>query len=113
MDTSALQWLVPATGRSAARLSAEPVPGWRARFARCATHWRLGLALLTLFGLLLAFQHVVREGVRQGDLRRVAVAAHADDLWRCSVMSQRAQRDRCRALLAPVAAEDAAGTRAP
>jgi hypothetical protein len=66
---------------------------------RCAAHWRLGLALLALSALLLAFAQVVREGVRQGDLRRIAVATHADDLWRCNLISQRPRRDSCHALL--------------
>lgn len=109
MNTSAHQWLVPATGGSTARHDAALVSQWRALLARCAAHWRLGLALLALFGLLLAFEYVVREGVRQGDLRRIAVATHADDQWRCSVISQRARRDSCRALLTTAATQATEG----
>lgn len=112
MNTSAHQWLAPATGRSTAPHDAALAGQWRALLARCAAQWRLGLALLTLSGLLLAFAHVVREGVRQGDLRRIAVATQADDLWRCNVISQRARRDSCRALLTTAAAEGAVGARA-
>lgn len=72
---------------------------WRELAARCAARWPWLLALLALSALLLAFRSVVQEGVRQGDLRRIAVASRADDLWRCSVISQRARRESCRALL--------------
>lgn len=112
MNTSAHPWLAPATNGSTAQHDAAPVLPYRALLVRCATHWRLGLALLALSGLLLAFEHVVREGMRQGDLRRIAVATHANDQWRCSVISQRAQRDSCRALLTTVAAEGAVGAQA-
>lgn len=107
MNTSAPQWLAPATGRptTGARVA---VPAWHALPARCAAHWRLGLALLALSGLLLAFAQVVREGVRQADLRRIAVASHADDLWRCNLISQRTRRDSCRARLPGAAATEGA-----
>jgi hypothetical protein len=112
MNTSTSQWLTPTTSHPTTWAAAAGAR-WRDLPARCAAQWRVGLALLVLSGLLLAFAQVVREGVRQGDLRRIAVASHADDLWRCNVISQRARRDSCRALLTPVATEGAAGTRAP
>lgn len=99
MNTLAKRWLAPATGASTARLEAVRALRYRDLAAFCAKQWPLLLALLTLAGLLLAFQRVVHEGVRQGDLRRLAVAAHADDLSRCNVISSRARREGCHALL--------------
>jgi hypothetical protein len=113
MNTSAHPWLARATGGSTAKHDAATLPrSGHTLLARCATRWPLWLALLALSGLLLAFAHVVRENVRQGDLRRSAVAAHADDLWRCNLISHRARRDNCRALLNPAPTE-ALGTPAP
>lgn len=94
------RWLAPAPAGSTARHDAAQALRDRSSLvARCARRWPLWLALLALAGLLLAFQRVVHEGVRQGDLRRLAVAAHADAMWRCNVISGRAPREDCHALL--------------
>jgi hypothetical protein len=99
MNTLANRWLEPATGASAPRQKATSVLHCPALVARYAKQWPLLLALLAFGGLLFAFQRVVHEGVRQGDLRRLAVATHADDLSRCNVISSRAKRAGCHALL--------------
>ena len=99
MDTSVNRRIATVAGGSTARHDAALGLYLLELAARCVARWPLLLALLAVSGLLLVFLRVVQEGVRQGDLRRVAVAAHADALWRCTVISQRAQRESCRALL--------------
>lgn len=99
MNTLANLWLAPASGESRARHEAASAQRYRELVGRCVTRWPLLLALLALLGLLLAFQRVVHEGVRQGDLRRIAVTTHANDLWRCNVISNQARRESCHALL--------------
>jgi hypothetical protein len=41
---------------------------------------------LTGIALLVAFHHVVRAGVQQGETRRKAVAVRADAEWRCKTL---------------------------
>lgn len=108
MNPPANLWLAPATSGSAVSRDHGRVSALRTLIDRCATHWPILLSILALGGLLLAFAHVVQGAVRQGDLRRIAVVTHANDLSRCNVMSNRARREHCRALL-----EGATGDVAP
>jgi hypothetical protein len=61
----------------------------------------LALALSSLV-LLVAFQHVVRDGVQQGETRRKAVATRADAQWRCKALPGPRQRVDCLLQLGPV-----------
>lgn len=70
--------------------------------------WWLGLALLSLLGLLLAFGSVVHVAVRQGMTMRRAVAAHAVATWRCSFLSIQGARADCLQQLAETPAGSAA-----
>ena len=70
--------------RSATAQGLRPVPMW---FALAAA-----LAFVTL---LLAFNHVVREGVAAADMRRQASAAQSTALWRCQSVQDRQARDGC------------------
>jgi hypothetical protein len=54
---------------------------------------------LACLGLLGAFHHIVAEHVQQSQLRQAAFAAHADAIWRCSLLRGGSQRDSCRASL--------------
>lgn len=51
--------------------------------------------------LLVAFQHVVRDGVLQGETRRKAVATHADAQWRCKAFPAPRMRVDCLLQLDP------------
>jgi len=46
--------------------------------------WLGILATIAIVGLLLAFHHVLRGAVQQGELRRQATATHAEAVWRCN-----------------------------
>jgi hypothetical protein len=48
--------------------------------------WLGILATIAIVGLLLAFHHVVRGAVQQGELRRKATATHAEAAWRCNIL---------------------------
>ena len=62
--------------------------------------WGL-LAVISIIVLLLSFERVVQQAVRQGDLRRAAVLDQTNAAWRCAAMPGRQARDDCRlALLA-------------
>jgi len=52
-------------------------------------------ASLTILALLLAFHHVVRGAVQQGQLLRSAAATHADATWRCNALNGSRKRDSC------------------
>ena len=82
--------------------------------ARRQPHWRrwprslpksftvawLGLAgTLCVLSLLLIFQHVVRQGVQQGEARNQAIAAHAQGVWRCNALRAGGERAACRVQL--------------
>ena len=61
-------------------------------------HLALGAKVVTVVaaaGLLLAFQHVLEGAVRQGELRRAAVADHAQSVWRCNMLHIEAVRQEC------------------
>lgn len=49
------------------------------------------------FVLVLGIQQVVRQAVRDGEVRRHAVAAHAQAVWRCNLQRGKDKRDACRA----------------
>ena len=57
--------------------------------------WLSTLAMLAVPVLLLAFVHVARQGVRIGEMRRVAMAAQADATWRCNTTIDSQARERC------------------
>lgn len=62
-------------------------------------------ALSALAGLLVGFQGVVRDAVRQGELRREATARHSAATWRCTALHSLRQRDDCLAQLNAAAPE--------
>jgi hypothetical protein len=59
----------------------------------------LGAAALAVLGLLALFQSVVRESVRQGQLRHEATARHSAATWRCTGQPSLRLRDQCLAEL--------------
>ena len=61
----------------------------------------VAVALASLV-LLVAFQHVVRDGVQQGETRRKAVATRADAEWRCKALPGPRTRVDCLLQLDPV-----------
>jgi hypothetical protein len=67
-----------------------------------APAWPGIAAALASLVLLVAFQHVVRGGVEQGETRRKAVATHADAQWRCKALPGPRQRVDCLLQLDPV-----------
>ena len=54
------------------------------------------VATVMSLGLLLALHEVVLGAVRQGELRRMAVAKQAEASWRCGAMQNVSLRDGCR-----------------
>lgn len=58
-----------------------------------------GLAGLAMLALLALFQSVVRESVRQGELRREATARHSAATWQCTGQRSLRLRDLCLAEL--------------
>ena len=77
----------PAALPSPALLPVHAVSAWQ----------RAGLtvALLAVVTLLAALVLVAQEGMRTGEPRRAAVAAHANAVWRCAVIARAPQRDAC------------------
>lgn len=69
------------------------------------------LAVALLLGLLALFHQVMRDAVRQGDLRREATALHTLALFRCKDLPDRHARDRC-LLQLPAVPRDGAALRA-
>lgn len=59
----------------------------------------IAFAMTTLAGLLTAFQHVVREGVRGAAMRHQAMADDRDARWRCNTLRVRKERNDCVARL--------------
>ncbi|HJW10259.1 MAG TPA: hypothetical protein VJ598_00645 [Albitalea sp.] len=89
-------WTMKST-RSGARPSVNG--GWRPlRVALRLPVW-LGIVSLTVVALLLAFHQVVRGGVQQGEMRRMAVATQAEALWRCKALRGAVLRESCLAQL--------------
>ncbi|HSV70038.1 MAG TPA: hypothetical protein VLI72_07995 [Methylibium sp.] len=69
--------------------------------------WAALLAALLLIGLLLAYDAVLRQAIRQGEQRRVAAAAQLDGQWRCRTLRGRSAVDGCLRQLAAAASTDA------
>src|SRR5512143_458004 len=61
--------------------------------------WPAILATLTSGGLVLALGQILREAVRQGEIRRAATAANTTAFWHCHSSNLRALRDSCLAQL--------------
>lgn len=57
------------------------------------------LAAISVSGLLVSFERVVQQGVRQGESRRAAVLERSNAAWRCAALPQRKSRDDCRLAL--------------
>ena len=79
-----------------------PRPRAAAATARDARRLALilaGVAALVVLGLLALFQSVVRESVRQGQLRHEATARHSAATWRCTGQRSLRLRDQCLAEL--------------
>ena len=66
---------------------------------RPALVWLVILATLTIGGLVLALGQIVRQSVRQGEIRRVATAANTTAFWQCHSSHSRELRDSCLARL--------------
>jgi hypothetical protein len=62
------------------------------------------IAIVGIVGLLAAFHHVVRGAVLQSELRRQAIATHAEAVWRCNALRV---RDSCLAQLNAAPHDDA------
>ena len=62
-------------------------PGWPA-----AARW---LSALAVVALLAAYVMAVRQVAASGESRRVAVAAHADAVWRCYSVRGTGERKAC------------------
>jgi hypothetical protein len=60
------------------------------------------VALLFIFGLLLAFHYVVSDGKHQAELRHKATALRAAAVWQCNGVSPMAARDRCLSQISPL-----------
>jgi hypothetical protein len=77
------------------------VRGWWRRLpvALRSPVWPGILVSLTILALLLAFHQIVRGGVQQGEMRRVAVAMYAEALWRCKALRGPGMRETCLAQL--------------
>lgn len=56
---------------------------------------RMVVAMLVIFGLLLAFHDVVSNGKQQAELRHKATALRAVAVWHCNGVPAMAARDRC------------------
>ncbi len=74
------------------------LPWWQQAFSALrAPLWQAVLAVTSVVGLLMAFQRVVVDGVRQAEMRREAQAALADSVWRCNALRGARQREGCHA----------------
>jgi hypothetical protein len=81
---------------------------WRSTFmTQRGPAWPAILAVLTLLGLLLTFQQVVRAAVRQGEARRAATAAHSAAYWRCQDAQRGLVRESCQTALKSSPHDDA------
>ena len=106
LSLRALPWretlqCLPNTRRSAMKSTGfewrPGVRGWwhRLPVALRSPVWPGILVSLTILALLLAFHQIVRGGVQQGEMRRVAVAMHAEALWRCKALRGPGMRETC------------------
>jgi hypothetical protein len=71
-----------------------------------APAWPGIAAALASLVLLVAFQHVVRGGVQQGEARRKAFALHSDAQWRCKALTGASMRADCLLQLDPAPGGD-------
>lgn len=60
------------------------------------------VAMLFIFGLLLAFHYVVSDGKHQAELRHKATALRAVAVWHCNGVQGMAARNRCLSDISPV-----------
>ena len=60
--------------------------------------WGL-LAVISVIVMLLGFERVVQQGVRQGELRRTAALDHSRAVWKCGTLRGRQAVDDCRLAL--------------
>lgn len=76
----------------------------RRKFSLAAAKWDLMegspmlpmmVAMLFIFGLLLAFHYVVSDSKHQAELRHRATATRAVAVWHCNSVPAMAARDRC------------------
>lgn len=87
--------------------------GWHRMRLNEPSRVLFGLALVAILVLLVAFVQVARQGVRQGEMRRVAMAARADAVWRCNATIDRSERERCQQELDITKTRDWVATNAP
>ena len=66
-------------------------------FALRLPRWPLMMVAPVAVVLVLGIQQVVQQAVRDGELRRQAVAAQAKAIWRCNLQRGKDKRDACRA----------------
>lgn len=83
-----------------------------ASFGR-ATGWSGITAALVAAALLATFWYVVSNGVRQGDLRRLAVATLNDATWRCNAEPTKPARQACLNLIGPAPRSQIVARREP
>ena len=69
--------------------------------------WPAAAAGVAILGLLLAFHQVVSGAVRQGEVRRAALASEGEARWRCNALASIRLRDGCLVQLNAAAHEDA------
>jgi hypothetical protein len=88
------------TGSMAAlRLELQQEAEEEIQFARKAPSrspaWHLMAAILALLGMLLVFHYVVRESLRESELRHKAMALNAEAIWRCNNLQGREASGTC------------------
>ena len=59
----------------------------------------IGLAVISIIALLVGFERVVQQGVRQGELSRAATLTRSNAAWHCSTLRGRQAGDDCRLAL--------------
>lgn len=57
--------------------------------------WLVILTTLTIGGLVLALGQILRQAVRQGEIRRAATATNTAAFWNCHSSHSRELRDSC------------------
>lgn len=98
MTTPDQSWTIAATGAPRAP-HPRALPGWPQALIGLRPAWLAVVAALVALGMLLAFQKVVAGSVAQGELRRAHAQAQASGAWRCNLMRDRGERERCLARL--------------
>jgi hypothetical protein len=99
MNTVDRRWLDAASSRSGVPSEAhEPI--WRHWLVVLHTPvWQVLLGAVCALALLTAFYQVVRDGVRQSELRHRVAATAADGAWRCNAERGARERANCQSLL--------------